>query len=259
MNLPLIHWSFDPVFFSIGPIAVRWYGLLWASAFLLGQQLLGWMCRRENISGLDLDRLFIFALLGTVIGSRLVHCLAYEPEFYLANPLEILKPWRGGMASHGGALGLITGLWLGLRKQTVPSYLWLLDRVAIPSALGATLIRIANFLGSDILGLPTGGDWGVVFDLIDALPRHPVQLYEAAAYLVTFVVLLSIYRRRGDKTPHGLLTGLFLTLVFSARVGLEIFKTPQASYETGFELHVGQWLSLPFIALGIGLIRRALR
>jgi phosphatidylglycerol---prolipoprotein diacylglyceryl transferase len=249
----IIHWNFDPTFFSVGPLQLRWYGLIWAAAFLLGQQFVSVIYRREGRENRESDYLFIAALFGTIIGARLAHCLIYEPAFYLAHPIAILKVWEGGLASHGGAVGMLLALWFCARRFSVPSYLWLLDRVAIPAALGAALVRLANFLGSEIVGRPTSGTWGVIFDAVDQVPRHPVQLYEASAYLIMFALLLVIYLRRGARTPHGLLSGIFLAGVFTARFILEFFKAPQAAYEANFAITVGQWLSVPFVLGGLYL------
>lgn len=249
----IIHWNFDPTLFSVGPLRVRWYGLIWAAAFLLGQQFLNVIYRREGRESRETDYLFIAALVGTIIGARLVHCLIYEPAIYLADPIAILRVWEGGLASHGGVIGMLLAVWLYTRRFPVPSYLWLLDRVAIPAALGAALVRIANFLGSEIVGRPTSGTWGVIFDAVDQIPRHPVQLYEASAYLVMFALLLVVYLRGGVRTPHGLLSGMFLVGVFTARLILEFFKAPQAAYEANFAITVGQWLSVPLICAGLYL------
>lgn len=249
-------WQFDPVAIALGPLAVHWYGLLFVGAFMIGQ----WMVRRiaiqEQQTRLDTDQLFMLVLGATIIGARLVHCLFYDPAYYLAHPLEILQIWRGGLASHGGAAGLLLVVWYYSRRHQL-NFWWLTDRIALPSALGAAMVRVANFLNSEILGKPTAGDWGVVFTKVDQLPRHPVQLYEAASYLLVFGLLLILYRRYRAQTPLGLLTGLFLLLVFSARFALEFFKTPQAAYEAGQWLSVGQYLSLPVMAIGLWLVLTA--
>ncbi len=255
----LLHWNFDPILFSIGPVHIRYYGLIWAAAFILGQYFINRVYQREQIKNGESDTLFLYAFIGTVAGARLGHCLIYDPVTYLSDPIRILKVWEGGMASHGGAIGLLLALWIYTRQYSMPSYLWLVDRVTIPAALGAALIRFANFLGSDIIGRPTSGTWGVVFDAVDQVPRHPVQLYESAAYLAVFALLITIYRRKGAATPHGLLFGLFLLCVFIARFILEFFKVPQAAYEAEFAITVGQWLSVPFVVMGIGIAIYALR
>lgn len=256
----LIHWAFDPILFSAGPLTIRWYGLLFVGAFLIGQWMLGRIFAAEGVPRENAERLMIHALLGAVVGARLVHCLFYEPDYYLSHPLAILRIWEGGLASHGGALGMLLALWFAARTaQPRLPFLWLIDRVSMPAALGAVFVRVANFLNSEIVGIPTSGRWGVVFESIDALPRHPAQLYEAIAYALIFAVLLAIYRRSGKRTPEGLLFGVLMALVFSARIVVEFFKTPQAAYEAGQLFTVGQYLSLPFVMLGVVMMVRAIR
>lgn len=258
MNNSILLWNFDPVALSLGPLAIHWYGLLFVGAFMLGQWMVHRMAQQEGEQRLDTDFLFMLVLGATIVGARLVHCLFYDPDYYLHHPLEILQVWKGGLASHGGALGLLLAVGYYSRKSGL-SFLWLTDRIALPSAFGAVLVRIANFLNSEILGKATAGNWGVVFEKIDAVPRHPVQLYEAASYLLIFGLLLVIYRRRRQQTPTGLLTGLFLALVFSARLILESFKMPQAAYESQQLFSVGQYLSVPVVLLGLWLCWRAKR
>jgi len=254
----LIHWNFDPILFSLGPIQARWYGILFVGGFFVGQWILGRMFASEGVPKERAERLLLILLLGAIIGARLVHCLFYDPHYYLAHPLDILKVWEGGLASHGGALGMLIALWIAQRKMNPPlPYLWLVDRVAVTTALGAVFIRTANFLNSEIIGKPTSGSWGVVFERVDALPRHPVQLYEAVSYLVIFIVLMALYVRKRAATPHGLLFGWFMVLVFVARFILEFFKAPQAAYEANQLISVGQYLSIPFIALGAYMIWRS--
>jgi prolipoprotein diacylglyceryl transferase len=256
----ILHWSFDPVLFSLGPLTVRWYGLLFVGGFFAGQLLLARMFKAEGVAPGQAERLLMYALLGSIVGARLVHCLFYEPAYYLSNPLAILRIWEGGLASHGGLVGLVVGLWLARRGAQPPLPLpWLFDRVSMPAMLAAVCIRVANFLNSEIVGEPTGGAWGVVFEAVDGVPRHPAQLYEAVAYALILVVLTLVYRRFARKPPVWLLTGLSLLLAFSARIVIECFKTPQAAYEASQAFSVGQWLSLPFVLLGLVLVVRALR
>lgn len=250
----LFHWHFNPVWLSLGPLQLHWYGLLFAAAFWQGDRWLRWFYRRENVDPAGVDQLLLKALIWTVVGARLVHCLFYSPAYYLAHPLEILMVWKGGLASHGGAIGLLLAMWHYARHAPVPSYLWLLDRVTIPATLGGALIRIANFLNAEILGKPTDGTWGVVFMDVDRVPRHPVQLYESLAYVLLCGLLLVIYRRRPRE---GVLTGTYLLLLFATRWALEYFKMPQASYEAGLAVSVGQWLSVPFMLVGAWLLLRA--
>lgn len=256
----LIHWSFEPILFSLGPIALRWYGLLFVGAFFLGRIIVARMLEREGEPAETTDRMMFFGLIGTIVGARLVHCAFYEPAYYFSHPIEIAMIWRGGLASHGGVIGLLAGLWYVARSERPRrSFLWLIDRVAIPGAIGGMCIRIANFLNSEIVGVPTAGGWGVVFEAVDAVPRHPAQLYEAAAYALTAVMLTFIYRRHRAATPHGLLAGLLLAMIFAARIAIEPFKTAQAAYESGQTFSVGQYLSLPFVFAGVALIVYALK
>ncbi len=251
-------WNIDPVIVNIGPLTLGWYGLFFAGGFFIGLNLMQWIYRREGRPTAELDRILWFVLIGTLIGMRLVHCLFYEPEYFLAHPLEILKIWQGGYASHGGALGLLLAVFLYCRAPGRPKYLWLLDRLAIPAVLAGAFIRIGNFFKSEIIGIPTDSLFGVIFERVDPLPRHPVQLYEAFAYLAIFVVLLQLYRRT-RVTADGTLTGLYLILVFAARFALEFFKTAQATYEDGYAISVGQFLSVPFVIVGVILVVRARR
>jgi len=194
--------------------------------------------------------------IGVALGARLGHCLFYDPVFYLGHPIEILKIWEGGLASHGAAIGVLLSLFVFTRRENRPSYFWLLDRIVIPVALAGMLIRIGNFFNSEIVGIPTNRSWAVVFESVDAVPRHAVQLYEAFAYGIIFVLLMLVYRRKGKACRQGMLLGMFLVSVFSARFFLEFLKTRQAAYEASLVLSVGQWLSIPFVVLGLILLAR---
>jgi prolipoprotein diacylglyceryl transferase len=252
----IIHWDFNPVLFSLGALQPRWYGLLFVGGFIVGQWILGRMFASEGVPKEKAEKLLLAVLVSAIVGARLVHCLFYDPHYYFTHPADILKVWEGGLASHGGALGMMLALWISHRRMELP-FLWLLDRVAVTTALGAVFIRLANFLNSEIVGKPTSGSWGVVFERVDPLPRHPVQLYEAGAYLVVFCILLAMYSRAGMRRAPGLLFGWFMVLVFAARFVLEFFKAPQAEYEAGQLISVGQYLSIPFVVLGVVMIWRA--
>ena len=254
----LFHWSFDPIAFAVGPVAVHWYGICWAVAFIGAEFGVRRLLRSLGRTDVDVSSLVLWALIGTVVGARLAHCLFYDPHYYFSHPLKIFAVWEGGMASHGGAVGLIAALaWAAPRfARGVPSWT-LLDAATLSAAVGAAVIRIANFLNSEIVGIPTSGTWGVVFDRVDALPRHPVQLYEAGAYLLVGAILWAVIRLDRALLRPGYLTGLFLALVFGSRFLLEPWKTAQAAYEAGQAISVGQWLSVPFIVLGTVLIVRA--
>ena len=253
----MFSWDPNPELTSIGFLTIRWYGIFFAAAFLVGFQIMLRIYVKEGRPSSELDRLLFYMMLGTVIGARLGHCIFYDPQFYLTHPLEILKVWKGGLASHGGGLGLLLAIAWFVRKTEGISFLWLVDRIAIPTALGGAFIRIANFINSEIVGLPTHGNWGVIFERVDTLPRHPVQLYEATAYLLVFFLLLWVYRRSVLRLRQGAITGLFLILVFSARLLLEFYKTPQASFRASEIFSMGQLLSMPFIIVGLVLLFNA--
>ncbi len=251
------HWNIDPILVQLGPLAIRWYSLCFAAAFLAGYWIEAWIYRREGKSTVALDALLAYMFVGAVVGARLGQVFFYDPHYYFTHPLEIPQVWKGGLASHGGAIGILIALYLYTRRSGAPRYLWLLDRVVIPTALGGVFIRLGNFFNSEIVGTPTAGWWGVVFDRVDSVPRNPVQLYEAGAYLLIFGVLLTVYARQRQALPAGRLLGLFLVLVFTARFLLEFVKTHQAAFSTGLPLKMGQLLSIPFVLAGIVLLVRA--
>ncbi|MDR2155157.1 MAG: prolipoprotein diacylglyceryl transferase [Burkholderiaceae bacterium] len=248
----IIHFSFDPVALQLGPIAIRWYGLCWMLAFLQANYLAGRMLARLGRRDIDVSGLTVAALFGTIVGARLAHCLFYDPAFYLSHPLKIFALWEGGMASHGGAVGFLFAIaWAAKKYAKGLPLLTLLDVVSLPASFGGAIVRIANFLNSEILGLPTSGEWGVVFYRVDQLPRIPIQLFEAIAYGLVGIFLYWQYYRRNSLSHPGRLMGWFFVLVFGFRAILEPWKMPQAAYEVGDVVSVGQWLSVPFILIGI--------
>ncbi|GMQ82718.1 MAG: prolipoprotein diacylglyceryl transferase [Rhodothermia bacterium] len=247
-------WNVDRVLIELGPFSIKWYGLLFATGFLIGYEIIRRIYVLEEKPEEDLGRLLVYMLVATVVGARLGEVVFYNPDYYFSHPFEILKVWKGGLASHGGGIGIGIGLYLYSRSRDAQPYLWLLDRIAIPTALAGALIRLGNFFNSEIIGDPTDVPWAVVFSRVDSLPRHPAQLYESVAYVLIFAVLYSIYRRRGRSVPDGLLLGLFFLMVFSARFFIEYVKAQQAAYILPVPLSVGQLLSIPAILLGIGLL-----
>ena len=243
-------WNIDPTILHLGPLQLRWYGLLFVGSFFLGLMLLQWVYKREGKNPDELDNFLIYVLVGTVIGARLMHCFAYEPEFYLSHPLEIFKVWKGGLASHGGLIGVVIALYL-FAKRYGQSFWWLLARVSMPGALTAAFVRFGNFFNSEILGLPSNAPWAIIFSRIDMIPRHPVQLYEAGAYLVLFYILVTLYKKISPTLFTKLAPGIFFTYMFTARFLLEYVKTRQADYTTSLPFTTGQMLSVPFIVLGL--------
>lgn len=249
-----ILWDVDPEIFKIGPIAVRWYGLLFALGFLLGYQLVERMFKKEGIPLEWLEKLFMYTLIATVIGARLGHVIFYGWEFYSQNPAEILKIWHGGLASHGATIGILAALYFYSKKVSKKSILWVLDRVAIPVALAGFFIRTGNLMNSEIIGTQTDLAWGFQFvkaSIYEPLsPRHPAQLYEALCYLFSFGILMYMYWKTNAKEFSGRLIGTFFILIFTARFFIEFIKENQEAFEEGMALNMGQWLSLPFILLG---------
>lgn len=255
MHLLIIPWNVDPEIFRIGPVAVRWYGLLFASSFLFGYIIMNRIFRNENLGDAVLDRLTVYMAIGTVVGARLGHCLFYEPSYYLQHPLEILAIWHGGLASHGAAIGILIAIWLFVRKEH-KDYIWAMDRIAIVVALAGFLIRMGNLMNSEIYGIETTVPWGFVFlRNHEVAPKHPTQIYEGLAYLLIFFLLYRIYWSKRGEHLQGLLISLLLILVFTARFFIEFLKEDQVPFEASMKLNMGQLLSIPFVLLGIiGLI-----
>lgn len=280
MVLNYIHWNVDPVALTLGPLQIRWYGICWAVGFLLGYLLMSKVYKKERMPEGSLDSLLIYMLVSTVVGARLGHCLFYEPEYYLSNPIEMLKIWEGGLASHGGAIGILIGLWLYVRRfnkktdkkkdeKTHITYLWILDRIVIPVCLVGALIRIGNVFNSEIYGTPTTLPWGFVFERGyekfygpngELLPCHPTGLYEAFFCLVAMALLLWMYFKKdlGDKRP-GLMFGTFLIIIFGSRIGIEFLKNVQVAFEENMTFDMGQWLSVPFVIVGVVMMVWSLR
>jgi phosphatidylglycerol:prolipoprotein diacylglycerol transferase len=254
----MIHWHPNPILLELGPVQVRWYGLCFLAGFMIGYQFIRWVCRREGKPEAALDTLLTYLIVGTIIGARLGHCLFYDPGYYLAHPFEILEVWKGGLASHGGTLGVFIALLLFSRKHKEFPIAWLFDRVSIPVALTAAFIRLGNLMNSEIIGKPSNVAWSFIFDRVDQVPRHPAQIYESLTYLCLFFVTATIYKRN-PKPPSGLIFGLSMIWIFASRVGLEYFKENQEPFEAGMFMNMGQILSFPFIILGIVMVVRALR
>ena len=256
MILQFIQWNISPTIFSIGPVSVRWYGLLFAMSFVVGYFIMLRIFRKENIPEPLLDQLSMYMLIATVVGARLGHVLFYEPASYLAHPLDILKIWEGGLASHGAAIGIIAALYLFSRKTRQP-FLWVIDRIVIVVALSGLFIRTGNLFNSEIYGNVTTLPWGFIFERAgETLPRHPTQIYEGLCYLGIFFFLLWYYFRKDGKPRPGFLFGFFLVTLFTARVIIEFLKEPQMNFENSMPLNMGQLLSIPFIIAGIVILAR---
>lgn len=243
-------WNTGPELVSFGNFSIAWYGLLFATGFFLGFHIMRWVFIREGKSLTSLDKIFVYMVLGAVLGARLGHCLFYDPVYYLSNPLEILKIWEGGLASHGGTVGMLLAMYIYARQTSDISFYWILDRMTLPITLGSFFIRCGNFFNSEIIGIPTTVPWAVIFNRVDDLPRHPAQLYEAAVYLTLFAVLFFIYKKQGEKLKPGFMMGLLMVVIFGSRFFIEFVKIPQESFQPLLNLNMGQWLSLPFVLMG---------
>lgn len=344
-------WNPDPVAFTVGNIGISWYGLLWALGFFIAQRLVIFMYGIEKKPGRDLDALLIYLIVGTVAGARLMHCLFYDPGYYARNPIAILRIWEGGLASHGAAIGILTALFVFARRKKDQPFLWLVDRIAIVAAIVGGLVRVGNFINSEVIGTPTLGSYGVVFvaPVLDAarsstpaiasvdmrqdplrtpagpgvvpltlsvaprdsilsdmqrlgilqrvqaailasadalanvrpdrlqslsqpeegsggldlhligIARHPVQLYEAAVYLLLAAGLFAVWWRRRSAIPYGQLLGWFLVVTFGSRFFLEYLKAPVTPADSQLPISIGQMLSIPFAFAGIVFLRSVRR
>lgn len=334
MIFDAVLWNVDPEIFHLGSLSIRWYGLLFSMAFLLGYMGLSRIFKKEKKEVELLDKLTMYMLLGTIIGARLGHVLFYQPGYYFNNPLEILMTWHGGLASHGGALGILTAIYIFCRKNKT-SYFWTLDRVVIMVALAGCCIRAGNLVNSEIYGVPTKSTYGFIFarDITDisssnkynidvsykiedtltkeglpakilltfpenidnytakfkieriinylksedsnfkyddakeisfedgtivipayAIPKHPTQIYEASAYLFVFFILAFIYFFYSPILREGILSGIFMFLVFGFRFFIEFIKETQVDAEKTMALNIGQILSIPLVIAGAVLI-----
>ncbi|MBC3538482.1 prolipoprotein diacylglyceryl transferase [Rufibacter sediminis] len=264
--LNFITWDVSPDIFSLGPVTVRWYGLLFAMAFVLTQPIEKYIYRKDGRTDEDVDILTMYMIVGTVIGARLGHCLFYDPVYYLSNPIEIFKIWEGGLASHGGTIGILLSLYLFCRKYKF-DYLWVLDRIVIVVAVGGACIRLGNLMNSEIIGRPSDVPWAFKFvrnaEMFNGVPaymdpRHPSQLYESLFCVFLFILLYTLWKR-GAGQIRGLLFGLFVTLLFTFRFLVEFLKENQEAFEDELPLNMGQWLSIPLVLIGIAVLFYAAR
>lgn len=266
MNFLAIHWHVDPVLIHLGNFGIRWYSLLFVAGFVIGWYLFRWFFRREGVNEKLLDPLLYTLLIATIVGARLGHCLFYQPDYYLGSWQgfwEIFMPWKGGLASHGGAIALLLGMWWyssHYGKKNDFDYLWILDRLVITVAFAGCLIRLGNLFNSEIYGDVTNLPWGFVFDLRgETEPKHPTQLYEALSYLLLGLFLVWVYAKKLDKVHRGFFLGTFLLCCFGMRFLIEFIKEPQVEFEQTMALNMGQLLSIPFIIGGIAILIYAAR
>jgi len=258
---PII-WDADPEIINLfGKISLRWYGLLFAGGLILGYITAKKKFLTKGWSVEEIEKLSMYVFIATILGARLGHCLFYEPDYYLSNPLEMILPfsWKSGsfemtgfsgLASHGGIFGVFISILLFARKYKKPIF-QILDISAIGGSVAAIFIRIANFMNSEIIGKATRSDIGIIFKKVDDVPRHPGQLYEAFAYFLIFIILSFLYKKKKESFKEGFIFGLFFTLLFMARFVIEYFKENQVNFEEGLLFNMGQMLSFPFIVGGI--------
>lgn len=260
MWLLQISWDANPEIFRIGSLAVRWYGLFWALSFYIGYEIISRIFKKENLPAAHADKILIYMAVGSIVGARLGHCFFYDFEYYSRNLIEILYIWQGGLASHGGAIGILIALYFYQKKVSNQSFAWLLDRLVIPVSLAAFFIRMGNLMNSEIYGVETSLPWGFIFENRgEVVPKHPTQIYEGLAYLILFVTLGWLYVKKRTRLPEGFLTGFFALFMFTARFLVEFIKEPQSPFEENMLLNMGQILSIPAIIAGIGFMVYAFR
>ncbi|MGP1463418.1 prolipoprotein diacylglyceryl transferase [Tannerella sp.] len=263
-----ITWTADPAIFTIGSKEIRWYSLMFIIGFGIGYKIVERMWRRESINPKWIDPLLYYTLIGTVVGARLGHCLFYDPGYYLSHPIEILKVWEGGLASHGGVLGIIVAIYFYSKHVSRQSMLWTFDKLVVPTGLVAALIRIGNLMNHEVYGHPTDLPWGFRFienlhawrqgaEPIFSAPSHPTQIYEAVCYLLTFVLCMWLYFKKEAWKKEGLIFGIFMICIFTARFFIEFLKNNQEDFEAAMPINMGQCLSIPFIVMGIYFVVRA--
>ncbi len=269
MILNFINWNVNPEIFSIpediwlvGGLTVRWYGLLFAASFFVGYYIMAKIFKKEGVGEKVLEKLTIYMALGTILGARIGHCLFYQPDYYLDHPLEILMVWKGGLASHGAAIGILLAVYIFSKKEK-KTFLWVMDRIVVIVALSGLFIRTGNLMNSEIVGTVTDKPWGFIFTreihYLGNAPRHPSQAYEALSYFIIFLVLYFLYFKKGSGEKPGFLFGIFLISIFTMRFIIEFIKDIQVDFESDMVLNMGQILSIPFILLGVFLLFRALK
>ncbi len=272
MILNYITWDVSPQLFKIGNLEIRWYGLLFAMGFLIGQRILSHIFKKEGKPEKDVETLTAYMIIATIVGARLGHCLFYQPDVYLRSwegVLEIFKIWEGGLASHGAAVAILIALFIYTRyniiiqpfkgkfqitKQKRPgqSYFWILDRIVILVSLSGMLIRLGNLMNSEIFGKPTTLPWGFIFVRAgETVPRHPTQIYESLFCLLLVIVLYNLWQKKRATLQEGYIFGVFLVSLFSFRFLIEFLKENQVDFENSLSLNMGQLLSLPLIIIGL--------
>lgn len=257
--LDVIYWNADPTLFSLGPVSVRWYGLMFAVGFTVGYMIVSKMFRHEGAPEKWLGSLLAYVVVATLIGSRLGHVFFYEWDYYSQHPGEILMIWHGGLASHGGTIANIIALFLWSWIVSKKPASWVFDKIVVAVALVGGLIRLGNLFNSEIYGGPTDLPWGFVFLRNgDTVPTHPTQIYEALCYFLLFGLLMWMYWKKNAEERPWLITGVFFIGIFLPRFLIEYVKNVQVESEYSmiaqYGMNMGQVLSIPFILLGVFLV-----
>ncbi len=247
---------------DLGFYIIRYYSLMFVIAFTLGWYIMKRFYKNDGVAVDKLDPLFLYVVLATIIGARLGHYIFYEPQVFLKDPLSVILPFKfspkfqftgfQGLASHGAAIAILAALYFYSKKVTKTPYLWVVDRIVIPTTIGGMFIRFGNFFNSEIIGKPTGSDYGVIFKKLgEDFPRHPTQLYESAGYLIVFFVLWYVYWKTEKRKQLGYIFGVFMVLLWLVRFIVEFWKEAQVEERATWDLNTGQLLSIPAILIGL--------
>lgn len=263
--LASITWNVDPEIISIGSLVLRWYGLMWALGFLVGYSIEEKVYAREGLPEEKMEKLFLYMLIGTILGARLGHCFFYDWSYYSNHLLEVLYVWKGGLSSHGGACGILLALYIFSNKVVHKSYMWVMDRIVLAVAFCGACIRFGNLMNHEIYGHATDLPWAFQFitnihawqqgaEPIYSAPSHPTQIYEMLYCLITFAVVMFLYWKTNARKYEGFIFGVFLIGVFLTRFLLEFIKNNQETFEESMALNMGQLLSVPLIVWGVYLL-----
>ncbi|MFA6024576.1 MAG: prolipoprotein diacylglyceryl transferase [Candidatus Gracilibacteria bacterium] len=245
-------WNIDPVLVDLGPLEIRYYGVFFALGLFLAYSLIRFMAKKKGLSLDIVENLTVVLLVGLIVGARLGHIVFYELDYYLANPIQILKVWEGGLASHGAAIGLLVAFGFFLWRHPKVRFLDYADVLVVGATIPVSLIRLGNFFNSELVGRVTEVPWAVVFERVDALSRHPSQLYEFGMGMLLFAILFPLWLKKYKTLKPGFFFGLFFMLYFAMRFSVEFFK--DFPLHQGFlDLTTGQILSIPFFTLGFAV------
>ncbi|MDQ3393772.1 MAG: prolipoprotein diacylglyceryl transferase [Bacteroidota bacterium] len=266
--LQYIVWDVNPEIFNFNlfgnDFPIAWYGLLFALGFIIGQQIMFHIFKKDGKPASDVEMLTIYVAVATVISARLGHFLFYEWDFLLRDPLQwflrMVIPPYSGLASHGATIGILLALYLYSRKKADQSFLWVVDRVVITVSLGGAFIRFGNLMNSEIYGHPTNVPWAFLFvretdpDLLPIVPRHPTQIYESLFCIFLLIITYTLWKYRRHIIPEGFIAGVFIILLFTFRFFIEFVKNNQVDFEKDIALNMGQILSIPAVLFGVGVM-----